>query len=90
MMSDGNVGPGLKLHRLASLPTTTPESAGLCALAWVSIVSASLKTQRSGLATRVQDNSTTAFFSEICIGDLALWRLYVGDLRVYRAPVPVR
>ena len=58
MMSDGNVGPGLKLHRLASLPTTTPESAGLCALAWVSIVSASLKTQRSGLATRLGISAT--------------------------------
>jgi hypothetical protein len=41
-----------QLHRLAPLPTTTPESAGLCALALVSNVCASLPIQRSGLAIR--------------------------------------
>ncbi|VVO56727.1 hypothetical protein PS858_00565 [Pseudomonas fluorescens] len=41
-----------RLHRLAPLPTTTPESAGLCALVLISIVAASLPIQRSGLAAR--------------------------------------
>ncbi|MDU9024860.1 hypothetical protein QZH45_17925 [Pseudomonas corrugata] len=41
------------LHRLAPLPTTAPESAGLCAWGAGSIVCRSLTNQRSGLATRI-------------------------------------
>ncbi|MEG2392051.1 MAG: hypothetical protein RSB64_14305, partial [Pseudomonas sp.] len=42
------------LRRVASLPTTTPESAGLCAWWVASIVCPSLKiSQRTGLAARI-------------------------------------
>jgi hypothetical protein len=40
--SERTVGPELQLHRLAPLPTTTPESAGLRALDPDSIVAGSL------------------------------------------------
>jgi hypothetical protein len=52
-----SVGLGARLHRLASPPTPTPESAGLCALALVSMVSLSLPIQRSGFAARINQGA---------------------------------
>src|SRR5690349_20084311 len=56
-MSEKAVGPGVRLHRLASLPTTTPESAGLWALTPDSIVTRSLQIQRSGFAAQVNQGA---------------------------------
>ncbi len=61
-LSERAVGFGVKLRHLASLPTTTPESAGLCALALISIVSMSLPIQRPGLATRSGISASTLQF----------------------------
>ena len=47
----------LRLHILAPLPTTAPESAGLCALGAGSIVSGSLTNQRSGFAAQVNQGA---------------------------------
>jgi hypothetical protein len=68
-----------RLHHLAPLPTTTPESAGLCALGLGYIVFLSLTHQRSGLAARHHQGTPVSPFEQLMIIDYsALWRLCVG------------
>jgi hypothetical protein len=50
----------LRLHILASLPTSAPESAGLCALGLDSIVSGSLPIQRPDLTVRIDQGVAVA------------------------------
>jgi hypothetical protein len=51
----------LRLHILAPLPTTAPESAGLCALGLGLIVSPVAEEQRSGLVARVSSRKALPF-----------------------------
>jgi hypothetical protein len=57
-----------RLRRLAPLPTTTPESAGLCALALGSNVGRSLSVQRSGLAARHNIKARRSASWRLCVG----------------------
>ncbi len=66
------------LHSLAPSPTTTPESAGLCALAQGSNVCRSLSVQRSGLAARHNIKARRS----------ALWRLCVGHFGAPGSLIP--
>ena len=67
-----------RLRSLAPLPTTTPESAGLCALARDSNVCRSLSVQRSGLAARHNIKARRS----------ALWRLCVGHFGAPGSLIP--
>ncbi len=57
-----------RLRLLAPLPTTTPESAGLCALALGSNVCGSLSVQRSGLAARHNIKARRSASWRLCVG----------------------